>query len=98
MSASWEALYDGSDGLVGKIQTMWSVIATKQGYDGALALQASCYSNYYAALGATISTVGPSPCFNSKLGRICCETLDLAFFVDNRFANRSCERRYGDAI
>jgi len=52
-----KALYDGSDGLVGKIQTMWSVIATKQGYDGALALQASCYSNYYAALGATISTV-----------------------------------------
>merc|ERR1719271_2245901 len=48
---------EGSGGLVGKIQTMWSVIATKQGYDGALALQASCYSNYYAALGATISTV-----------------------------------------
>jgi carbonic anhydrase len=52
-----KALYDGSDGLVGKIQTLWSVIATKQGYDGALALQANCYTTYYAALGATISTV-----------------------------------------
>jgi carbonic anhydrase len=52
-----KALYDGSAGLVGKIQTMWSVIATKQGYDGALALQASCYSKYYAALGATIAVV-----------------------------------------
>jgi len=52
-----KALYDGSDGLVGKIQTMWSVIATKQGYDGALALQASCYSKYYAALTHTISTL-----------------------------------------
>jgi carbonic anhydrase len=52
-----KALYDGSDGLVGKIQTMWGVIGMKQGYDGALALQASCYSEYYAALSNTISVV-----------------------------------------
>jgi carbonic anhydrase len=52
-----KALYDGSAGLVGKIQTMWGVIGLKSGYDGALALQASCYNKYYASLSAIISVV-----------------------------------------